>query len=161
MREDDIEYTITSRQDMLLLKTKDKQGRIEVANTDIERFTGFNYTTPWDEKPRKRKRMARKRDARGEELSRWLVSSLDREWTQIGKVDLPVSILECLGQLCAELENSDNIEAVMLPLSLPWAEANMERNMKKWPATDIIKRLVTIIQESAINVCVNAYSTSR
>ena len=43
----------------------------------------------------------------------------DDEWSDESQtVQMPISILDCLGQLAAELEQSD-IEAVMLPLSLP------------------------------------------
>ena len=36
---------------------------------------------------------------------------------------MPVSVLECLGRLAAKLEQSD-VEAIMLPLALPWAQEN-------------------------------------
>ena len=63
------------------------------------------------------------------------------------KVILPVSILECLGKLYAEFEN-ENVEAIMLPLALPWAQENLDRDMKKWPAKETISRFIEIIKES-------------
>lgn len=63
------------------------------------------------------------------------------------KVDLPVSVLECLGKLSAELEQTE-VEAIMMPLALPWAEENLFRNERKWPALEIIQRLTEIIEES-------------
>ncbi len=69
------------------------------------------------------------------------------------KVDLPVSILECLGKLCAELEQTQ-IEAILLPLALPWAEENINQNVKKWPSLDVIRRFAEIIEESVELSCV-------
>ncbi len=63
-------------------------------------------------------------------------------------VKMPVSILECLGQLTAELEQSD-VEAVMLPLALPWARENIERSRRTWPAVTMVERFVDILQEAA------------
>lgn len=63
-------------------------------------------------------------------------------------VKMPVSVLECLGQLTAELEQSD-VEAVMLPLALPWAQENMERLRQSWPAVSMVERLVEILETTA------------
>lgn len=68
------------------------------------------------------------------------------------KVELPFSVLECLGKLCAELEQTE-IEAIMIPLALPWAEENLNRNEKRWPVLEIIQRLIEIIGESVTNSC--------
>jgi Fe-S-cluster containining protein len=59
---------------------------------------------------------------------------------------MPVSILEALGQLSSELEQSD-IEAVMLPLAFAWAEDNVERAERTWPAAAIVKRFVEILYD--------------
>ena len=64
-------------------------------------------------------------------------------------VQMPVSILQCLGQLTAELEQS-NIEAVMLPLALPWAQENLERGQRTWPAVTMVKRFVEILRAHSI-----------
>jgi len=61
---------------------------------------------------------------------------------------MPVSVLEALGQLASELEGTP-IEAVMLPLALPWAQKNLQRHQRKWPATMMVKRLVDIIKTMA------------
>lgn len=63
-------------------------------------------------------------------------------------VEMPVSVLECLGQLTAELEQSD-VEAVMLPLALPWAQENIERSRRTWPAVTVVERFVEILQATA------------
>ncbi len=63
------------------------------------------------------------------------------------KVDLPVSILECLGKLCSELEQTD-IEAIMMPLALPWSEENLVRNEKTRPAPEVVEHLIKIVEES-------------
>jgi hypothetical protein len=60
-----------------------------------------------------------------------------------------VSILEALGQLTAELEQSD-IEAVMLPLAFAWAQENLHRAERTWPAVEMVKRFVEIMQEIAL-----------
>ena len=64
-------------------------------------------------------------------------------------VQMPVSVLDCLGQLTAELEQS-NIEAVMLPLAIPWAQENLERARRTWPAVTMVERFVEILQ--ALNI---------
>jgi len=64
------------------------------------------------------------------------------------KVKMPFSVLECLGQLTAELEQSD-VEAVILPLALPWAQENVERSRRTWPAVTVVKRFVEILQATA------------
>ncbi len=64
-------------------------------------------------------------------------------------VQMPVSVLQCLGRLTAELEQS-NIEAVMLPLALPWAQENIERGKRTWPALTMVERFVEILR--ALNI---------
>ncbi len=63
-------------------------------------------------------------------------------------VKMPVSVLECLGRLTAELEQSD-VEAVMLPLALPWAQENIERAGRTWPAPTMVERFIEILQTTA------------
>lgn len=58
---------------------------------------------------------------------------------------MPVSVLQALGELAADLEGRD-LEAVMLPLALPWAEDNLERGRRSWPARLIVERFVAILQ---------------
>ena len=65
-------------------------------------------------------------------------------------VKLPVSILECVGQLTAELEQSE-VEAIMLPLALPWAQENLGRAERTWPAVTMVERFVEIIKEKKSN----------
>ena len=60
-------------------------------------------------------------------------------------VPMPVSVLEAIGQLTAELENLD-IEAVMLPLAFPWAQDNLLRAERTWPAVTMVKRFVEILE---------------
>jgi Fe-S-cluster containining protein len=64
--------------------------------------------------------------------------------------NMPVSILECVGELAAELEQSQ-VEAVMMPLALPWTQANLERAEKTWPAVKMVERFVEIIKEKMSN----------
>jgi Fe-S-cluster containining protein len=68
------------------------------------------------------------------------------EWSDESQaVQMPISILECLGQLAAELEQSD-IEAVMLPLALPWVQENLERGERTWSAVTMVECFVEILQ---------------
>ena len=72
------------------------------------------------------------------------------EWSDGShKVQMPISVLECLGHLAAELEQSD-IEAVMLPLALPWVQKNLERGERTWPAVTMVECFVEILQ--ALNI---------
>ena len=63
-------------------------------------------------------------------------------------VQIPVSVLECLGELTAELEQS-NIESVMLPLALPWAQENLERSRRTWPAVIMVEHFIGILKAAA------------
>ncbi len=60
---------------------------------------------------------------------------------------MPVSVLECLGRLAAELEQSE-VEAIMLPLALPWAQENTERSNRTWSAVDMVEQFIHILQET-------------
>ncbi len=64
-------------------------------------------------------------------------------------VPMPISVLEAIGQLTAELENLD-IEAVMLPLVFSWAQDNLWRSRRNWPAVTMVKRFVEILEEMAV-----------
>jgi len=61
---------------------------------------------------------------------------------------MPVSIVEALGELTAELEGSE-VEAVMLPLAFAWAEGNLERSGRTWPAEFMVERFVEILKSMA------------
>ena len=61
---------------------------------------------------------------------------------------MPVSIVEALGELTAELEGSE-VEAVMLPLAFAWAEGNLERSGRTWPAEFMVECFVEILKSMA------------
>jgi hypothetical protein len=65
-------------------------------------------------------------------------------------VPMPVSVLEAIGQLAAELENLD-IEAVMLPSAFAWTQDNLWRSRRTWPAVTMVKRFVEILELTAPN----------
>lgn len=76
-------------------------------------------------------------------------SLCEAEWTDGSEVvRMPVSVLEALAQLTAELEQS-SIEAVMLPLALPWACENIERDERRWPATVMAEQFAKIVKSMA------------
>jgi len=37
----------------------------------------------------------------------------------------------------------------MLPLALPWAQSNLERSHRSWPAATMVKRFVDILKQTA------------
>ncbi|MEN6386634.1 MAG: YkgJ family cysteine cluster protein [Phycisphaerales bacterium] len=63
-------------------------------------------------------------------------------------VPMQVSVLEALGELAGEFEGTE-VEAVMLPFSVAWANDNPKRGRRKWPAAKIAKRFADIIQKKA------------
>jgi Fe-S-cluster containining protein len=67
---------------------------------------------------------------------------------RVKEVGLPLSVLESLGKAVAELEGT-SVEAVMLPLILPWIENNQERINRKWPSHKMAQCFLnTLGQES-------------
>lgn len=74
-------------------------------------------------------------------------------------VAMPVSVVQALGELAAELEQSD-IEAVMLPLALPWAEEHIWRSQRRWPAVSMVERFVEILKAAASKDCATANAPS-
>lgn len=72
-----------------------------------------------------------------------------RDGHDSGKVvEIPVRTTEVLGRLAADLEGT-SVEAVMLPLVSVWYQANRQRAEQTWAATEMVERLVTIIEETA------------
>jgi len=63
-------------------------------------------------------------------------------------VRMPVSVLEALGQLASDLEGTP-IEAVMLPLASPWAQENLQRHKRTWPAVMMVERFIEIVKTMA------------
>ena len=76
-------------------------------------------------------------------------SLCEAEWTDESHlVQMPVSVLEALGQLASELEGT-SVEAVMLPLALPWAQENLKRDRQTWPAPMMVEQFIEIIKTMA------------
>jgi len=61
-------------------------------------------------------------------------------------VYFPVRMSEVLGRLASELE-ATNVEALIMPLALMWADENPERGERMWPAPLMVERFVKIIGE--------------
>jgi len=72
-------------------------------------------------------------------------------------VPLPVSVLDCLAELTAELEGGE-VESVMMPLALPWAHNNPERGQRKWPAPMMVERFFAIVKQKAAAAQAAVYS---
>ena len=65
-------------------------------------------------------------------------------------IELPISILETLALMTAELLQSKS-EAVMLPLALPWAQENLDLAQRSWPAKTMVEKFVQIVKATASN----------
>ena len=63
-------------------------------------------------------------------------------------LDMPIQILNALGQLASELEGT-SVEAVVLPLVLVWCKENKKRAERTWPYAAMVKRFVEIIEAMA------------
>lgn len=76
-------------------------------------------------------------------------SLCEAEWTDESQlVRMSVSVLKALGQLASQLEGTP-IEAVMLPLALPWAQENLQRHKRTWPAVMMVERFIEIVKTMA------------
>jgi len=64
-------------------------------------------------------------------------------------VEMPVSVLEALGQLAAEAEQAE-VEAVMLPLAFTGIENGLDRSRRTWPAIQLVERFFGILKTAAI-----------
>lgn len=64
----------------------------------------------------------------------------------VEKLELPCSILESVGVVAAKLEGTP-VDAVMLPLVLPWVLENRERVLRKWPAQEMIQCFLDVVSE--------------
>ncbi|MCP4451810.1 MAG: YkgJ family cysteine cluster protein [Planctomycetes bacterium] len=54
----------------------------------------------------------------------------------VEKPELPCSVLEAIGKVAAQLEGTP-VEAIMLPLMLPWIQENPDRVQRKWSALEM------------------------
>jgi Fe-S-cluster containining protein len=62
---------------------------------------------------------------------------------------LPVSVLEALADLSAQVQAMP-LESIALPLALPWLEDNRSRLLRTWPAADLARTLVGILERQAL-----------
>ncbi len=62
---------------------------------------------------------------------------------------MPASILDALGQLTAELLDSQT-DAVILPLAMPWAQDNVELSRRTWPAKIMVDRFMDIVKSKVL-----------
>ena len=60
-------------------------------------------------------------------------------------IEMPVRMLNVLGQLASELESKD-VETVMMPLIPAWYEKNKQRGERKYPAAAMVERLGEILR---------------
>jgi len=57
---------------------------------------------------------------------------------------LPYSLVEAVGEVAAQLEGTP-VEAIMLPLILPWIQENRERAQRKWSAQKMAQCLLNVL----------------
>jgi len=62
-------------------------------------------------------------------------------------VCLPVRMSEVLGRLASKLEGRD-VEGLIMPLALVWADENPQRDERTWPAPLMVERFIEIIREA-------------
>ncbi|NQV35118.1 MAG: YkgJ family cysteine cluster protein [Phycisphaeraceae bacterium] len=62
----------------------------------------------------------------------------------VEKVGLPYSLVEAVGEVAAQLEGTP-VEAIMLPLILPWIQENRERAQRKWSAQKMAQCLLNVL----------------
>ncbi len=72
---------------------------------------------------------------------------------------MPVRMVDVLGRLAAELEVSD-VEAVIMPAELAWAEENIERDEQTFPADVMVERFIEIIKMIAYENFPNQLQTA-
>lgn len=60
-------------------------------------------------------------------------------------VDIPVSLLEALGQLAGELQQTE-VEAVILPLAVTGMDHYGPQDERTWPAVEMVQRLLQILE---------------
>lgn len=75
-------------------------------------------------------------------------SCINNEMNTTEIVDMPVSILEALGQLAADLEQTE-VEAVILPLALTCMDNYIQRSHRTWPAIAMAEHFVNILETIA------------
>ncbi len=63
-------------------------------------------------------------------------------------ITMPFSVSQALAELAARMEQGP-LEAVMLPLVLPWAEANRSRGQRTWPAEQVYGEFAAICRSLA------------
>jgi Fe-S-cluster containining protein len=62
--------------------------------------------------------------------------------------DIPVSLLEGLGQLAAELQQTE-VEAVILPLAVTGMDHYRSQAERTWPAVEMVQRFMQILETAA------------
>jgi Fe-S-cluster containining protein len=70
---------------------------------------------------------------------------LDQHTGGTEPIKMPVSMSEVLGRLASDLEGTD-VEALVLPLALFWADENAERGRRTWPTVMMVERLTDIVR---------------
>ena len=64
------------------------------------------------------------------------------------RLEMPFKTLEALGQLAADLEQTE-VQAVMMPLAPFWYEANRHRATPTWPGPELVMRFLDLLARTA------------
>jgi Fe-S-cluster containining protein len=64
------------------------------------------------------------------------------------RLELPVKILDALGQVAADLEQTE-VQAVMMPLVPFWYEENARRTLQTWPGPELVSKFLNCLSDTA------------
>ena len=64
------------------------------------------------------------------------------------RLEIPVKVLDALGQLAAEVEQTE-VQAVMMPLVPFWYEENRHRALRTWPGPELVALFLDCLAETA------------
>ena len=64
------------------------------------------------------------------------------------RLETPLNVLDALGQLTADLEQTE-VQAVMMPLVPFWYEENHHRALQSWPGPELVSRFLDCLADTA------------
>jgi Fe-S-cluster containining protein len=64
------------------------------------------------------------------------------------RLELPVNILDALGQVAADLEQTE-VQAVMMPLVPFWYEENRHRTLQTWDGPELVSKFLNCLSDTA------------
>ena len=71
------------------------------------------------------------------------------------RLEMPLKVLEALGQLAAEMEQTE-VQAVMMPLVPFWYAENRHRERRTWPGPELVSRFLDCLARTASETVLDA-----